>query len=250
MANFFYVIKDQIKKAKLRKEDDEVLLERAKNLVKSNKEVAVQILEMIKNPNTKLSGLNELKENFDLEHIARVVNTLQINEKSLLFEQDDIVKEIKKINNMESKSIIRGAIDNTKQPRKRLERLEYCLEELSDYDIISVLNTVEDSIYGDIKLKIISNKIASNYAKFGTSMHIKEFSECISEDLRRLIPSKTAEEFEKLKTKQYDKTVDSYVSIEENIKQLFEREQTRYTEGEIIKGNIDKKNCYTGVYDR
>ena len=59
------------------------MVERAVELVEEDKEIATQILGMVKNPNTKISGLSDLHEALDSENIKDVVDTLEPEEKPL-----------------------------------------------------------------------------------------------------------------------------------------------------------------------
>lgn len=240
----------KIEKTKLKRKDDEILVERAVELVEEDKEIATQILGMVKNPNTKISGLSDLHEALDSENIKDVVDTLEPEEKPLLFEQEDVVKEIKNFENTEGTVIIKEAILKTKNIGKRLDRLYSSTDVLGDYDIISVLEHIEGEKYDHRKLEIIAKKIASNYARFGTSMHIRELSECLkSEELRREIPSQTAQEFQKLKKKRRNKTR-TREEVANKIKELLEEENLRYIEGEKIKEERDKTSRYRSGHGR
>lgn len=237
-------VNHKIERTKLKRKDDETLVERAVELVEEDKEIATQILGMVKNPNTKISGLSDLHESLDSENIKDVVDTLEPEEKPLLFEQEDVVKEIKNFENTEGTVIIKEAISKTKNIAKRLDRLYSSTDVLGDYDVISVLKAIQEEKYENKKLVIISKKIASNYARFGTSMHIRELSECLKSDkLRREIPSQTAEEFQKLKKKRRNKNR-TREEVANKIQELLEDENLRYVEGEKIKEERDKTSRY------
>lgn len=241
---------NEIERKKLKRKDDETLVERAVELVEEDKEIAAQILSMVKDPTTKLSSLNDLHESLDAENIKDVVNTLKPEQKPLLFEQDSVVKEIKNFESTEGALIIKEAISRTKSPWKKLDRLYSSIDVLGDFDIISVLGTITGEEYENKKLAIIAKKIASNYTRFGTSMHIRELSECLKNDeLRREIPSKTAEEFQKLKKKKHNKT-STKEEISDKIKMLLEDENLRYAEGERIKEIRDKTSKHNNGYGR
>lgn len=235
----------RIEKSRLKKEDDQVLIERAGELIDTDQEIAIQILGMVKDPNTKISGLGELHESLDSDQIKNVVNTLAPEEKPLLFEEEPLVQELKNMKGSEGNGILRDAIGKTRNQVKKLERLYDSAEVLGDYDVIGVLKGVEQGKFEAKKLQIIARKVASNYWKFGTSMHIRELAECISdEELRKEIPQKTAEEFEKIKQKSKRNNNTGKEAIEESIETLMKQENNRYLEKEKIKKQKDKKKEY------
>lgn len=232
----------RIEKAKLKKKDDDILLERAEELLETDQEIATQILSMVKDPNNKISALGEFHESLDTDNIKDVVNTLSPEDKPLLFEKKEIVDEIKEMKTAESEKIIKEAICRTKNQSKKIDRLYDSVDMLGDYDVISILQTINDQRYENKKLAVVSKKIASNYLRFNMAMHIKELSECIETSVvRKQIPSKTSEEYIKLRKKTRAKNFETGEAVTVKIEKLLNEEKIRYDEGEIKKKKRDSK---------
>lgn len=238
-------IGQKIEKAKMKKQEDDVLVERAGELVDTDQEIATQILGMVKDPSTKISGLSDLHESLDSEQIREVVSTLTPEEKPLIFGEENIIEELKQMRETESIVIIKDAICKTKNQIKKIDRLYESADTLRDYDVIGVLRTIKGEEYENKKVRVVARKIASNYSKYGTAMHIKELSECIEKDeLRKKIPEITAEEFEKIKRKSKHKKIESKEEVAGKIKQLIKEETKRFDEGIRKKNERDQKSGY------